>query len=69
MCFGGPSAPKPPPPAEPLKQVDAASSAAQGEMRKRMALAKGLESTWTRGRAGYGGAAAANKSANLGGTK
>lgn len=68
MCFGGPSAPKPPPPVEPLKQVDAASSSAQGEMRKRMALSKGLESTWMRSALG-GAANGSGKSANLGGTK
>jgi len=48
MCFSQPSMPKPTPPGEPLKQVDQASQTAQSEMRKRMAMAKGLESTWTR---------------------
>ena len=70
MCFGGGGAPKPAPPAEPLKQVDQASGQAQGEMRRRMALAKGLESTWNRGMmSGAASAAAAPKAANLGGTK
>lgn len=67
MCFGG-SAPTPPPPSEPLKQVDQASSQATGEMRRRMAMAKGLESTWTRN-AYTAQAQSGNKAANLGATK
>lgn len=72
MCFGAPSAPKPPPPAEPLKQVDQATSQSRDEMTRRMALARGLQSTWTRGLLNGGQSsanAAAPKASNLGGTK
>jgi len=68
MCFGGGGAPKPPAPTEPLKQVDQASASATSEMRRRMAMAKGLESTWTRN-AYTAQAQSGNKAANLGATK
>ncbi len=67
MCFGGggASAPKP---GAPAKEVDEASRAADAEQRKRLLLAKGLESTWTRGQMNSA-AGSSGKSANLGGTK
>jgi len=68
MCFAQ-SAPKPPPPPEPLKAVDEAGTNAAADMRKKMLLAKGLESTWTRGPLNPGSAAGSGKSLNLGGTK
>lgn len=67
MCIGGGGAPKAPKPGAPAQEVDEASRAADAEQRKRLLLAKGLESTFTRSSMNSGNAPA--KSSNLGGTK
>jgi hypothetical protein len=67
MCFGGGGGGKAPDPGAPVQEVDDASRAADVEQRKRLLLAKGLESTFTRSSMNSG--ASAGKSGNLGGTK
>ena len=70
MCWGGGGGgggAKAPRPGAPVQEVDEASRAADAEQRKRLLLAKGLESTFTRSSMNSG--ASAGKSGNLGGTK
>lgn len=41
-----PSPPKPPPPSAPLVEIDSKTRGAQEEMAQRMALMRGIASTW-----------------------
>ncbi len=68
MCSGGGNVPTAAPPGEPLKQLDDASKASNVEQRRRLMLAKGLASTWTRSQMSSV-AGPQQKAANLGGTK
>jgi len=49
MCLPkSPSIPKPQPPEEPLKQVDAEMASASASAARSQAMRRGLASTWTR---------------------
>jgi hypothetical protein len=65
MCLA-PSAPKSPPPPEPLKNVSQSMQQADTELRRRQAIAKGLASTWVRS-SGNGQATPGFKAPNLAG--
>ena len=71
MC-SSPSIPKPAPPEEPLKQVDATMASSSAAAARSQAMRRGLASTWTRfsqsSAAGTGDSAAiAAKAPTLGG--
>ena len=65
MCLS-PSAPKIPPPPEPLKNIDQSMQQADSDLRRRQAIAKGLASTWVRPN-GSAQAQPGFKAPNLGG--